>query len=168
MKKMKKIVVFLIAITPLFLFSQGEVKTQIDWIPLEKAKEYSKKYNKNILVFFYKEHCPYCEEMKKETLNDITVINLINNNFFPVKIDSRTKDTITYNEIKYSNQQPISDGSTWRHDFYAEVATFNRQAEDMVTTPTIVLFNNRFEKITIFPGKQPKVLLLRRIKPYVK
>ena len=97
----------------------------------------------------------------------ITIFN-INNNFFAVKIDSRTKDTINYNGIKYSNQQPISDGSTWRHDFYAEVATFNRQGEDMVTTPTIALFNNKFEKITIFPGKQPKELLLRNIKRYLK
>ena len=164
---MRKILI-LFLLCPILVFSQGEVKTQIDWIPLEKAKKYSKKYNKNILIFFYKDHCPYCEEMKKKTLNDITVINLINNNFFPVKIDSRTKDTIYYNGIKYSNQQPISDGSTWRHDFYAEVATFNRQGEDMVTTPTIALFNNKFEKITIFPGKQPKELLLRNIKRYLK
>ena len=160
---MQKILI-LFLLCPILVFSQGEVKTQIDWIPLEKAKKYSKKYNKNILIFFYKDHCPYCEEMKKETLNDITVVNLINNNFFPVKIDSRTKDTILYNGIKYSNQQPISDGSTWRHDFYAEVAEYRKR----VTTPTIALFNSKFEKITIFPGKQPKELLLRNIKKYLK
>jgi len=165
---MRKVLILLL-LCPILVLSQGEVKTQIDWIPLEKAKEYSKKYNKNILVFFYKEHCPYCEEMKKETLSDITIVNLINNNFFPVKIDSRTKDTIYYNGIAYGNQQPESSGRhDWRHDFYAEVATFNRQGKDMITTPTIALFNNRFEKITIFPGKQPKVQLLRNIKRYLK
>lgn len=164
---MKKILI-LFLLCPILAFSQGEVKTQINWIPLEKAKKYAKKYNKNILIFFYKNHCPYCEEMKKETLNDTTVINLINNNFFPVKIDARTKDTIYYNGIKYSNQQPISDGSTWRHDFYAEVAKFKRQEAELTTTPTIALFNNKFEKITIFPGKQPKELLLRNIKRYLK
>ena len=165
---MRKVLILLL-LCPILVLSQGEVKTQIDWIPLEKAKEYSKKYNKNILIFFYKDHCPYCEEMKKETLSDITIINLINNNFFPVKIDSRTKDTIYYNGIAYGNQQPESSGRhDWRHDFYAEVATFNRQGKDMITTPTIALFNNRFEKITIFPGKQPKVQLLRNIKRYLK
>jgi thioredoxin-related protein len=165
---MRKVLISLL-LCPILVLSQGEVKTQIDWIPLEKAKEYSKKYNKNILIFFYKDHCPYCEEMKKETLSDITIINLINNNFFPVKIDSRTKDTIYYNGIAYGNQQPESSGRhDWRHDFYAEVATFNRQGKDMITTPTIALFNNRFEKITIFPGKQPKVQLLRNIKRYLK
>jgi thioredoxin-related protein len=165
---MKRLVIFLLALAPFIAFSQGAVKTEIDWIPLEKAKKYAKKYDKNILVFFYKKDCPYCEEMKRETLKDITVVNLINNNFFPVKIDSRTKDTILYNGIKYSNQQPISHGSTFRHDFYHEVARFNRNGEDLTTTPTIVLFNSKFEKINVLPGKHVKPLLLRKIKPYIK
>ena len=147
---MKRLVILLLAITPFTAFSQGALKNKIDWIPLEKAKKYAKKYDKNILVFFYKKNCQYCEEMKSETLSDQTVIDFINHNFFPVKIDSRTKDTILYNRIKYSNQQPISHGSTFRHDFYHEVARFNRNGEDLTTTPTVVLFNSKFEKINAF------------------
>ncbi len=165
---MKRLVILLLAITPFTAFSQGALKNKIDWIPLEKAKKYAKKYDKNILVFFYKKNCQYCEEMKSETLSDQTVIDFINHNFFPVKIDSRTKDTILYNRIKYSNQQPISHGSTFRHDFYHEVARFNRNGEDLTTTPTVVLFNSKFEKINVLPGKQAKPLLLRNIKAYIK
>ena len=166
---MKKIIVLLLAIIPILVFSQGAVKTEIDWIPLEKAKQYAKKYNKNILVYFFKKNCPYCEEMKRETLKDINVVNLINNNFFPVKIDSRTKDTIIYNGIAYGNQQPESSGrNDWRHDFYAEVAPFTQNGASQLTTPSIVIFNNKFEKIKVLPGKQAKPLFLRRIKPYIK
>ena len=165
---MKKILFLLIA-SPFLLLAQGSEKTEIDWIPLEKAKEYSKKYNKNVLIFFHKEHCPYCEKMEKETLSDNTVVNLINNNFFPVKINSRTKDTIIYNGVAYGNQQPESSGRhDWRHDFYAEVASFTRNNESQITTPTIVLFNSKFEKIKSLPGQQPRELLLRNIKPYIK
>lgn len=165
---MKRLVILLLAITPFTAFSQGALKNKIDWIPLEKAKKYAKKYDKNILVFFYKKNCQYCEEMKSETLSDQTVIDFINHNFFPVKIDSRTKDTILYNRIKYSNQQPISHGSTFRHDFYHEVARFNRNGEDLTTTPTLVLFNSKFEKIDVLPGKHAKPLLLRKIKAYIQ
>ena len=42
------------------------------------------------------------------------------------------------------------------------------EGKEVTTTPTIALFNNKFEKIKIFPGKQSKELLLRRIKDYVK
>ena len=166
---MKNLLLLVFFCSSLFSFSQGAVKTEIDWITLEKAKKYAKKYDKNILVFFYKKECPYCEEMKKETLSDQTVIDLININFLPVKIDSRTKDTIYYNNKAFGNQQPASSGRhDWRHDFYHEVARFNQKGKELTTTPTIVLFNSKFEKLTVFPGKQPKPLLLRRIKPYIK
>ena len=104
---MKNLLILIFFCSSFFSFSQGEKKVAIDWIPLEKAKQYAKKYNKTIFIYFYKEHCPFCDEMKNETLNNITVINLINNNFFPVKIDTRTKDTIYYNGKAYSNQQPM-------------------------------------------------------------
>ena len=166
---MKKLVILLLALAPFIAFSQGAVKTEIDWITLEKAKKYAKKYDKNILVFFYKKECPYCEEMKKETLSDQTVIDLININFLPVKIDSRTKDTIYYNNKAFGNQQPASSGRhDWRHDFYHEVARFNQNGEDLTTTPTLVLFNSKFEKIDVLPGKHAKPLLLRKIKAYIQ
>jgi len=70
----------------------------------------AKEKNKPILVYFYKKNCQYCDKMKRETLSDVSVINIINNNFIPVKIDSRTKDTIYYNNKAYGNQQPESSG----------------------------------------------------------
>ena len=165
---MKNTLLLVFICSSLFSFSQGAPKLEIDWISLGKAKEYSKKYNKEILIFFYKKDCDYCEKMKKEVLSDIQVINLINNNFLPVKIDSRTKDIIEYNGKKYTNQQPESSGRRdWRHDFYAEVTSFTRNKTEQSTTPTIVLFNNKFEKIKTFPGLQSKQLLLRNLKPYI-
>jgi len=166
---MKQLVFCLLLLcSSFFCFSQGATKTEIDWIPLQKAKEYAKKYNKEILIFFYKKDCEYCDKMKKEALSDMQVINLINNNFLPVKIDSRTKDTIIYNGVVYGNQQPESSGRhDWRHDFYAEVASFTRNNTAQSTTPSIVLFNNKFEKLKNLPGLQSKQLLLRNLKSYV-
>ena len=165
---MKRIVILILILAPVFTFAQGAPKLEIDWIPLEKAKEYSKKYNKKILIFFYKKNCEYCDKMKKEALSDMQVINLINNNFLPVQIDSRTKDTIIYNGVAYGNQQPESSGRhDWRHDFYAEVASFTKNNTEQSTTPSIVLFNNKFEKLKNLPGLQSKQLLLRNLKPYV-
>ena len=165
---MKRIAVLTFLLIPFFTFAQGAPKLEIDWISLQKAKEYAKKYNNEILIFFYKKDCEYCDKMKKEALSDMQVINLINNNFLPVKIDSRTKDTIIYNGVVYGNQQPESSGRhDWRHDFYAEVASFTRNNTAQSTTPSIVLFNNKFEKLKNLPGLQSKQLLLRNLKPYV-
>ena len=162
---MKKLIALLLAVTPLFVFSQGENKNSINWLPLEEAKISAKKYNSKILIFFYKKNCPYCDRMKKETLNDPMVIKMINNNFFSVLLDSRSKDTIIYNGVAYGNQQPVSSGRhDWRHDFYYEVAAYNSK----ITTPTIVIFDNNFKKIIAVPGYQPKELLERRLQKYIK
>jgi thioredoxin-related protein len=64
---MKQFVFCLLICSSFFCFSQGATKTEINWIKLEKAKQYAKKYNKEILIFFYKKDCEYCDKMKKET-----------------------------------------------------------------------------------------------------
>ncbi|MAW30417.1 MAG: hypothetical protein CMD15_00710 [Flavobacteriales bacterium] len=127
-----------------------------------------KHQKKNILIYFYKKNCPYCKEMTKNTFSDKEIISLVNNNFFAVKIDSRTKDTIYYKGKAYGNQQPINKGSTYPHDFYRQIASFNHKGEQQSTTPTIVVFNHKFEKLKTFPGKQAKSLLLRRLLKYAK
>ena len=166
---MKNFVILLLAITPLFVFPQGSETNKINWLKLDEAKVSARKYDKKILIFFYKKNCPYCDEMKKGTLSDPAIIKTINNNFFPVKIDSRTKDTIIYNGRAYGNQQPVSSGrNDWRHDFYAEVAAFTRNGTSQVTTPCIVLFNNKFEKIIEMPGNMRKEWLSRRLQKYIK
>ena len=66
---MKKIIILLFVISPLFVFSQGGTdKSEINWLSLEEAKKFAKKYDKTIFIYFYKENCPYCEEMKKKNI----------------------------------------------------------------------------------------------------
>lgn len=166
---MKKIITILLITMPLIVLSQGGEQTKINWVPLDKAKTLAKKNNGKILIYFYKQDCPYCDKMKKETLSDPSTISVINNNFFAVKIDSRTKDTIIYNGKAFGNQQPASSGRyDWRHDFYAEVAAFDRNGTSQITTPTIVLFDSNFNKITTMPGNIPKEWLSRRLQQFIK
>jgi len=103
---MKKIIVILLTITPLFIFSQNKSKKSIDWMELSKAEEFADKYNKNMLLFFYRPDCEYCEKMKNESLADPSVISLINENFFPVIINGKSKDPIIYNDTTYLNNKP--------------------------------------------------------------
>ena len=79
-------------------FSQGSKQNKINWISLERAQEYSKKFNQNILLFFYKPNCEYCDKMKKETISDPEVVNLINSNFYPKSMGT-IKNTIILKNI---------------------------------------------------------------------
>ena len=66
---MKKIFFLTLLIIPSLIFSQGQKKAAIDWIPLASAEKWSAKYDREVLIFFFRKGCDYCEKMKKEVLN---------------------------------------------------------------------------------------------------
>ena len=162
---MKKLLLLLFVCSSLFCFSQGAKKVAIDWITLEKAEKFAKKYNKNIFILFYRPGCDYCEKMKKVTLSDPTVIKLINENFLPVMINGKDKNTITYNGKEYVNEHPFPEDAPWRHDLYVELVDAVR---GNYYWPDVVIINGKHEKLAQYPGFQPKEQLLRGLKQFIK
>ena len=161
----KRLSLFILIIFPFLIHSQGQTKSKIDWISLEKAEKYSKKYKTKILIYFYKPGCEFCDKMRKETLKSPEVIKLINNNFLPVKMNGYTKDTIVFNGKIYGNQQPASSGrKDWRHDFYFEYGKHNNS----MIPPTIVIIDGSLRKIKQLTGYKPKTQFLREIKKFLK
>ncbi len=81
-----KRVLLIITILLFPLFSSG-----INWYTdVEKAKADAQKQQKIIFVFVESKHCPYCTQMKEETLSDKDVIRTLNRDYIPLKIDFDT------------------------------------------------------------------------------
>jgi len=146
-------------------FSQGETKTEIQWLSIEKAEELAKKYDSDMLVFFFRKGCPECTKMKVETLQNLEIIKLINENFFPVTLNARTKATIIYNGKKYTNQQPKEDGETWRHDLYHELVLGGGH---QYVYPYIVIIDGEHQPIKYLPGFYPAIRLKRALLQLIK
>ena len=146
-------------------FSQGEAKTEIQWLSIEKAEELAKKYDSDMLVFFFRKGCPECKQMKVETLKNPEIIKLINENFFPVTLNARTKATIIYNGKKYTNQQPKEDGETWRHDLYHELVLGGGH---QYVYPYIVIIDGEHQPIKYLPGFYPAIRLKRDLLQLIK
>jgi thioredoxin-related protein len=161
---MKNLLIFVLVCNSLLSFSQGQKKVVIDWIPLEKAEKFAEKYEKNIFILFYRPGCDYCEKMKKVTLADPVVVKLINENFFPVMINGKDKNPITFNGKKYVNEHPALEDAPWRHNLYVKLVN---PVKGNYYWPDVVILNGKKEKLTQFPGFQPKAQLLRGLKPYV-
>ena len=146
-------------------FSQGEAKTEIQWLSIEKAEELAKKYDSDMLVFFFRKGCPECTKMKVETLQNLEIIKLINENFFPVTLNARTKATIIYNGKKYTNQQPKENGETWRHDLYHELVLGGGH---QYVYPYIVIIDGEHQPIKYLPGFYPAIRLKRDLLQLIK
>ena len=159
---MNKFLILCLTILPFLSFSQGAPVKGIDWVSLAEGEKYSEKYGKNMLVYFYRDNCDYCMRMKKEVLTDPQVIRLINENFFPVMLNGKTKKTITYNGGKYVNDAPIEEdpNSTWRHNLFFELV---EPTGGKFYWPTIVIIDGNNKKVGQLPGFKTKPQLLRSL-----
>ena len=158
MKKLFFVLVFM----PLISFSQGMPSNSINWISLSEGEKYSEKYKKNMLIYFYRNNCDYCKRMKDEVLTDPQIVKLINENFFPVKIDGKTKKSIKYNGKNYINDVSIEEDpkSSWRHNLFFELVT---PTKGNFYWPTIVIIDGEDKKVAQLPGFRSKQQLLRSL-----
>ena len=162
MKKLFFVLVFM----PLISFSQGMPSNSINWISLSEGEKYSEKYKKNMLIYFYRNNCDYCKRMKDEVLTDPQIVKLINENFFPVKLDGKTKKSIKYNGKNYINDVSIEEDpkSSWRHNLFFELVT---PTKGNFYWPTIVIVNGEHKKIIQGSGFWPKEQALRNLKQII-
>lgn len=66
----------------------------VEWYKYDKGLAKAKAENKHIFLFFRSKWCKWCNLMEKKTFTDQGVVNRLNKNFIPIKIDfdSRSKD----------------------------------------------------------------------------
>ena len=153
---------FILTFLPLFSFSQGNTTNSINWVSLAEGEKYSEKYNKNMLIFFYRNNCDYCMRMKNEVLSDPQIIKLINENFFPVMLNGKSKKPIFYNGKKYINDVSIEEdpNSTWRHNLFFDLV---EPTKGNFYWPTIVIIDGKNKKVAQLPGFKSKPQLLRSL-----
>ena len=98
--------------------------------------------------------------MKEETLSDPSVIKLINDHFFPVMLDGKSKELIMYNNKEYLNDKPNAEDDPYFHNLYKELVEMK---DGNYYWPTIVIINGDHKKIIQGQGFWPKEQTLRNL-----
>ena len=75
----------------------------IQWISFEQAVALSEKKKKKLFIDVYTNWCGWCKKMDATTFKEDEVVKFINTNFYAVKLNAETKDTIRFRdrEFKY-------------------------------------------------------------------
>lgn len=99
---MKKIILFLFIIISQQITAQ---KAEIEWIGFEDLEDSLQVRNKPVLIYFYTDWCVYCKKMDKNAFRNPEVISKINNDFYAVKMDAESLDSIEFEGQTFINEQ---------------------------------------------------------------
>ena len=80
-----------------YLKAQTEKDGLVTWLSIQEAQQKNKEVQKPFIIDIYTDWCGWCKHMMKTTYSNAGIANYINSNFYPVKFDAETKDTIEYN-----------------------------------------------------------------------
>ncbi|MGB1206086.1 MAG: thioredoxin family protein [Chitinophagales bacterium] len=74
---------------------------KIKWLTFDEAVKQNKSQPKKIFVDLYTDWCTWCIKMEKATFEHPDIIEYINENFYPVKLDAETRRNISFQNNQY-------------------------------------------------------------------
>lgn len=132
----------------------AEPKSLVNWITIQEAESLNMKQPKPFIIDFYTDWCGWCKHMMRTTFSDPGIAGYINANFYPVRFNAETKDTIVYRGEKYWNK---STGSRPPHELAIKLL------QGKLTYPTLLFINNNYKFNLLVPGYQSP----RDIEPFL-
>ena len=115
------------------LISQIEVSAQeIKWTSFENLSDSIRKQQKPLMVFLETDWCKFCAMQKKNTFTNTEVIEKLNSNFYALKLNGESRETIKFLNRAYGFKS--SGAETGNH----ELAEFLGKEKGQLVYPTTV------------------------------
>lgn len=93
----------------LFLFSflvvQSQERENIHWKSWEQLERDLTIEPKPVFLFFHAKWCVYCKKIKRNALQDPTVIKKLNSDYYALQMDVETTDSIYFDQQWFVNAQ---------------------------------------------------------------
>ena len=130
-------------------FSQDEAE-KVKWYTVEEAEKLSKENPKKWIVDVYTDWCGWCKVMDKETFSHPDIAQYINKNFYAVKLNAESKESVTFQGTTYKYMEQGGKG-------YQELAVGLLNGQ--MSFPSIAYLNEDLQLLTIVAGYQtPQVI----------
>lgn len=147
---MKNVVLLL---TILLASFQGFTQEEINWMTWDEmvAQRETDEVKKKVFIDFTTGWCGWCKKMDATTFADQSIVDYMNANYYAVKFDAETRDTIVFNGHEFTNSDPsfIKSAPNAR----GKTHWFAYSILDGATSyPSYVLLDENLTRLTIYPG----------------
>lgn len=118
----------------------------VKWYTIQEAMQLQEIQKRPIVIDIYTDWCGWCKHMMKTTFINEQVVSFMNNQYYAVRLDAETSDTINYNDKKYTKTGKVNE--------LAKELTNGR-----LSYPTMVFFDIEGQK-QVIPGYQKPATML--------
>lgn len=77
----------------------------IVWLDYARGIETAKAENKPMLLYFYRDSCPYCQKLKQGALVDTALAGYLNKNFIPIRVNTESRRQVALDSLKITESQ---------------------------------------------------------------
>lgn len=138
---MKKILLILSLVSIMASAGAQEIK----WMNINDALAAAQESPKKIFIDVYTEWCGWCKRMDKTTFSNPVIAQYINDNFYPVKLDAETRDTIVFKGYTFTYKSSPDGRSGMNYFAYAIL-------NGKTSFPSYVILNDEQNLMTVIKG----------------
>ena len=114
--------------------------TQINWISWEQLEDSLALKPKKIFLFFHADWCAYCKKIDRVVFTKPEVIEKINKEFYALRMNVETTDTIHFDGQIFTNKQHL----TKRNGVHELPLLLATRPNKPFSLPVTLIFNEEF------------------------
>lgn len=124
---------------------------EIEWITWAEAVRRNAIEPRKIFVDVYTDWCGYCKQMDTTTFKNKAVVDIVNKNFYAVKLDAEQKEDIIFQRNRFKFVQGAKrKGNNGYHKGSHQLAA--ALLDGRMAYPSFVILDEEFARIMLSPG----------------
>ncbi|MFC2151171.1 thioredoxin family protein [Bacteroidota bacterium] len=140
---MKRFIVIMGLVSVGMLKLLNAQESTVKWYSFEEAIEMNKSEQRKIFIDVYTDWCGWCKKMDATTFNNPGIAKILNEQYYAVKFDAETNDTISF-----AGKEFINEGGRNRSPHQLAVALL----QGKMSYPSVAYLNEQNQLLTAVPG----------------